>query len=191
MNSKMKTITLFFFMVFGMISTSNGQITKGNWLVGGSGSFNSTTAEGNSNGITTTSKGSSIQINPNVGYFVSDKFAVGLNPYVSFGNPEGSNNNSFGFGIGPFARYYFLKADKSINVFSHIGYNYGKGYRNSESVNDSNNFVVKAGPVLYFNDSVGLELTLDYNISNINYNSSTTDFKTFSIGLGFQIHLEK
>ncbi|MFK5108799.1 hypothetical protein ACI394_30215, partial [Klebsiella pneumoniae] len=57
---------------------SNAQITKGNWLVGGSGSLRSINTSNSSPGISTSSKRLDIIISPSIGYFIIDKFALGL-----------------------------------------------------------------------------------------------------------------
>lgn len=165
----------------------NAQITKENWLVGGNAYFNSSTIESEDrNGNSNSAKGSVVVLNPNIGYFIANNFAFGLFGTYSLSMPQQGDNVS-SYGIGPFVRYYFLKPEKTVNVLSQIGYNY------TTSSNDSkyNSFNFKAGPVIYFNSSVGLELTIDYSISKntSQFNESTS--KAFNVGFGFQIHLEK
>ena len=188
----MKTITLFFFIVFGMTLIANAQITKGNWLVGGDGSYSVQKGESTNYGTINTIKASGLILRSNIGYFLMDNLALGITPRFSFSNPEGSNNGGFGFGIGPLARYYFLKPEKKVNIFSQISYSFGYGYDNGINTSTSNGFLAKAGSAIFFNQSVALEVTL-------NYESSKTKFETGSeirgqnlnIGIGFQIHLEK
>lgn len=188
----MKTITLFFFIVFAMTTTSNAQITKSNWLVGGDGSYSVQKGEGTSNGITNVTKASGLILRSNIGYFVMDNLVLGLTPQFSFSNPEGPNNGGFGFGIGPLARYYFLKPEKKINIFSQISYFYGNGFSNGKKTSTSNGFLVKAGPAIFFNQSVALEVTLNYERSKNKYEAgSEAKFQNLNIGIGFQIHLEK
>ena len=177
MNSKMKTITLFFFIVFGMGLTANAQITKGNWMVGGTGSFTNTDVRdeiGNEIG-----NSSQVRLNPNIGYFFFDKFATGLIGQFIYGKAKNGPSNS-DYGIGPFARYYFLKSDNQINLFVDGSYVY---YSSNGSF-----YNFKAGPVLYFNNSVGLELTFGYGSTKFTGDYQLNEFR---VGLGFQIHLEK
>lgn len=185
----MKTLTLFFLIVFTTLCTVNAQITKGNWMVGGSGNFSSTKSE-NSSG--SEAKGTLFEIKPNIGYFVIDKLATGINSSIGFGNPSGSNNNSWGYSIGPFIRYYFLEIDKKINLLSQVDYSIGQGKSDFSSLDtNSSNLSIKAGPVIYFNSSVGLELLLNYDYSKSKRGSSETIGNQFNISIGFQIHLEK
>ncbi|WP_223032164.1 hypothetical protein [Hanstruepera marina] len=52
-------------------------------------------------------------------------------------------------------------------------------------------FDFKGGGVLFFNQSVGLELFLNYILSNSKSSISNSNTNSLSIGIGFQIHLEK
>lgn len=184
----MKTLTLFFFIVFTTVLTVNAQITKGNWMVGGSGNFSSSKAESNSS----VSEGTSINLFADIGYFPLDKFVVGLTPSVGYSKTKGNSDSSTGFGIGVFTRYYFLEYEKKINLFSHLEYNFFNNYTGGNKTTTSNNFIIKGGPVIYLNSSVGIELTLNYENSKFNsLNGSDSTFKNFSVGIGFQIHLEK
>lgn len=184
----MKTLTLFFFIVFTTLFTANAQITKGNWMVGGSGTFYNSKAESNSS----VSEGMGINMFANVGYFPFDKFVVGLTPSVGYSKTKGNSNSSKGFGIGVFTRYYFLEPEKRINLFSHLEYNFFSNYFGDNKTSTNNNYIIKGGPVIYLNSSVGLELTLNYENSKSNsVNGSDSTFKNFKVGVGFQIHLEK
>jgi hypothetical protein len=183
----MKTIKFTFLLTILFLTTTKAQITKGNWLVGGNAYFNSTTFESElQNGNSSSGRGSGVALNPNLGYFITNNFAFGLTGTYTLSIPQQGDNVS-SYGIGPFVRYYFLKPEKTVNVLSQIGYNY------ITSSNDSkfNSYNFRVGPVIYFNSSVGLELTIDYSISkNISQFSESTS-KAFNVGFGFQIHLEK
>lgn len=178
----MKTFKLLIAITLLNFATSNAQITKGNWLVGGTGSFYSAQLKDDSNNTNSNSIG--LEIRPNLGYFVMDKFAIGITPLIAYNKPEnGSSVTSYG--IGPYARYYLLKSDKRVNVLTHVGYSFS-GSNNSSSKSTALDF--KAGPVVYFNSSVAFEMTINYNINNLN---SSTTYNILSLGMGLQIHLEK
>jgi len=159
------------------VSTANSQITKGDWLLGGSISFSSlktsSTATGQYNQT-------NFQISPLIGYFVKDKFAVGVNPSYSFGSINYYNIRNSIIEIGPFSRYYFLHTDNIFNLFAEGSYSYGiiigKG---PGATQKSNTFSIAGGPVLYFNTSIGLEFIFAY---------STTKVR---IGIGLKFHLER
>lgn len=185
----MKTL----FLVLVLSLNLNAQITKGNWLVGGNGSFGSSTATSKDNsGNEIESKATGLQLNPNIGYFLTNKFVAGFDLSVDFANSQGQNNSNWSIGLGPFVRYYFLDNDKRINIFGETNFIYGTGLSATNKDRNSTRFGFSAGSVLFFNSSVGLELSLNYtDTKSKSDRSSDTNFKNLFVGLGFQIHLEK
>src|ERR1700750_1300278 len=95
---------------------SHAQISKGNWLIGGSVSFSSQHVyySGGPDYSTT-----NFTVNPNIGYFIMDKLAAGLDvSYVSNTTKAfGTSATSSIFGIGPFIRYYLLSAVQPAHLF--------------------------------------------------------------------------
>lgn len=177
--------TLLFFKSF-----SYSQITKNNWLVGGSGNFKSTKTEKLSDGTKAYDDRIILTISPNVGYFFYDKLAGGINLIYTYDNIFEDYQY---FGVGPFIRYYFLNSEKRINLFLQGNFNYYEGGSKTIDGNDNgvfhnSGYGFKAGSAIFLNSSVALEFSLDYNSNNLN---STLKEETFTIGLGFQIHLEK
>lgn len=186
--------TLFFLIVLSTSLTFNAQITEDNWLVGGNFKFYQSKSESTSNDFTMTHRGLGFNLSADLGYFLKDKFAIGLIPAFGYGNPEGSGNSGYGFGIGPFLRYYFLKPEKTINIFSHLEYQFNQGYRQGNKSTETQNFNIKAGPAIFFNNSVAMEVTLEYAYGKVTSFSgvrSKSKFNDFNIGIGFQIHLEQ
>lgn len=175
----------YFLLFFGLFfySTLTAQITKSNWMVGGDATFLSNKTDYG----TSVSKTTSFSINPNIGYFIIDKLAVGASVKLAyiFESNANTSNNSFNYGIGPFVRYYFLETEKPLNIFSEVSYNIER-INNIDSKIDS--FKIKAGAVYFLNNSVGIEVALNY----LNQKNNT-DIKNNAIflGVGFQIHLEK
>lgn len=184
----MKTFKLFIITTILYTISASSQITKGNWMVGGSGNFTNYKSTFESNNTEFTQTGTGINISPNLGYFVVDNFAVGTAVGFNFSNPSGANNNSHSYGISPFVRYYFRKSEKIINPFFQTSYGFGNGKNESGESNKSRGYTIKGGSAIFFNSSVALELSLNYNSSK--YNSDST-YNDFTIGIGFQIHLEK
>ncbi|MBG9377952.1 hypothetical protein I5907_17065 [Panacibacter sp. DH6] len=198
----MKNFILFILFI-SVVKNSSGQLTKNNWLVGGNGYFNST-AYNNSAGASG-QKVTNIQLTPNIGYFIADKFATGLK--LGFGSSryrvEGQNsltkNTTYSF--GPFVRYYFLPLKKQFNILIDGSYQYGieRGGGASAPIGqplnfsitqyEKNTFSISAGPVLYFNSSVGLEFLIGYSTSKYVKFSGTNN--SLLVGLGLQVHLEK
>jgi len=180
-----KATFLFFAFIF-VIKNVNSQITMGNWLVNGTASFSK--LQSSSTAITQF-KQTNFQISPSLGYFLKDKLAIGLRPSLTYGSNTVANSNTI-ISIGPFVRYYILKTHNIINLFTEgryaLGSNTGKGQTTSLKLNT---YSIAAGPVLYFNSSVGLEFIIDYSISKyIEFPGNNNEMR---FGIGFQFHLEK
>ena len=181
---KIFTIILFY------TSLSYSQITKNNWLVGGSGNFKTTKTEKLSDGTKPYDDRTIFSISPNIGYFFYDKLAGGISLSYTYDNIFEDYQY---FGVGPFVRYYFLNSEKRINIFLQGNYNYYEGGSKTVDGNDNgkfhnNGYGFKAGSAIFLNSSVAVELSLDYISNKLN---STLREETFMIGVGFQIHLEK
>lgn len=176
----MKKIKIITALTLLLAVNTNAQITKGNWMVGGSGNFYSYQLKDNYG----TNSGMGIELRPNVGFFIKDKLAIGISPLFAYSKPEnGSSVTSYG--IGPYIRYYLLKPENRVNILTHVGYACSGS---NNSIDKSTALDFKLGPAIYFNSSVALEMTLNYSLNKLN---SSTDYNIFSLGLGFQIHLEK
>ena len=111
----MKIIKLFIISVLFTL-TANSQITKGNWLMGGNASISYTKSipkQTNTYLNSAEGKTFSILLQPNIGYFVVDKFAIGLKLGVTNTYPTNQSFqiNQTQFSISPFLRYYLLKTD--------------------------------------------------------------------------------
>ena len=180
----MKIIKLLVVATLFFTLSTNAQITKGNCMVGGDANFNNSKIINDQNEII--GSGNGVRIYPNIGYFIIDKFAVGINGSFNYGKPSGGFS-SIGYGAGPFARYYFFKTDKRVNLFAEANYNYFNSKTQGFDNTNGSSYKFKSGPVIYFNSSVGLELSLNYNSEKFSNFTS----KYFTVGLGFQIHLEK
>jgi len=176
---------------------AKSQLTKNNWLVGGTGSFYTYKDYFSSSTYTSEAKYTQIDISPLIGYFVVDKLAFGLQP--TFSSIRGKVTTSGGlrtnvrrYLIGPFGRYYLLEKDKPFNILTHISYQYGIQTIDGEKEGTTNTFSALVGPVIYFNTSVGIEFLLGYNSSKVDVESAFKEIKKgFQIAVGFQIHLEK
>ena len=182
----MKKIAVLSIVILFLSFKSNGQLKKGNWLIGGNArlSFQKETI------FSSEARGFNFNISPDVGYFFIDKLAGG-SKFSLFYNKvafSGGVSKSTKFGIGPFLRYYFLNIDKRVNLFAESTYEYSHSFNSSGPMGNENVFTFSAGPVIYFNSSVGIEFTLNYELFR---REGGTSAKTFYLGIGFQIHLEK
>lgn len=179
----MKTLNSICIALLLFTITSNAQITKGNWMVGGTAFVNNTQIKNSSGNEVQSSTG--ISVNPNIGYFFFNQFVSGLNGSFGYSKTKGNSSNS-GYGIGPFVRYYFLKPEKTVNVLAEVNYNYSTDFGSSLF---TSSYAFKAGPVVYFNSSVGLEILANYQHSYFSADGLSSN--NFQLGFGFQIHLEK
>lgn len=182
-------VSCFFFI------NAKSQITQGNWMVGGSIGFSSTAYNSDAGGQ---NSGFNLNIAPDIGYFITDKFVSGIR--VGF-NKQGSKSTSSVIGtsvynsytdanFGAFLRYYFLDTEKQFNLLVDGAYQYG--FVASSPSNQSNNkhtFSINAGPVVYFNSSVGLEFLIGYTSQE--YVGFKGNNNTVQVSLGLHFHLEK
>ncbi len=170
------------------VNIINAQIEKGNWMVGGSGSYKTSTTFSK---ITNTDATLTfLRLEPTIGYFFVDNFASGLNTSFYY-NPIKDDYN-LGYGFGPFIKYYFRKSDKVINIFAQSSYLYfvdnNQNTLGGRRDFKNNSLSFKAGPVIFFNDSVALELAIEYLRTTLNKTLTVTDI---GLNIGFQIHLKK
>jgi hypothetical protein len=178
------------------VKVSSGQLTQNNWLLGGNLAY--TRYAKGSQGILR--KGSSLDASLNSGYFLIDKLAGGIRTNYEFGKskypqPDGSTNvlRQTTLGLGPFIRYYFLRVENRVNLFSDAGFLYSVNTNNTISTGRqtsnswSSSFGV--GTVVFLNTSVGIEFLLAYDhYKEIDVDSRDNQLQ-FKIGL--QFHLER
>lgn len=187
---------LFSLILITSLLNVKGQITQGNWLAGGTGKFYSFTSQYSSATYSNEASYTQIDLSPNFGYFVVDKLAFGIKPTFSSIRGEvttvgGLSTNVQRYWIGPFGRYYFLDEGKQANIVTDVSYQFGL-FNAGGQKGDLKTFSAMAGPVIFFNSSVGLELLLGYSYSKEDvegYQKETR--KGFQVSIGFQIHLEK
>ena len=193
----MKQLVLLF-SFWTLLFTAQGQLTKGIWLVGGTGGFSSTKNTYSSSAATQTSDVVNLKLSPNIGYFLLDKFAVGLRPSFAKTKAQvttvsGLSTNENRLDFGPFARYYFLDAEKQFNILADATYQYGF-YWFTPTKGNRNTFSASGGTVVFFNSSVGLELLIGYYWRKEKINDAfktTNEEKGLQMTIGFQFYLEK
>ncbi|MBO9563335.1 MAG: porin family protein [Niastella sp.] len=154
------------------------QVNKGQWLVGGNVSFEST-KQGDA-------KSTSFTFSPKGGYFFADKFAGGLRVDFESTKPKGADAAT-DLLIAPFVRYYFLPAADKVNIFADGSYGFGSSKRlgNSESLNA---FAFSAGPAIFLSPNTALEFALQYR--SLGGDAIGDDrANNFGVNIGFQIHL--
>lgn len=182
----MKQFIIILILALGLTNDASSQITKNNWMVGGSGSFSQLRSSSTSAAHI---KQTDLQIIILLGYFPADKFAIGLNPSLNYAN-NNFGSHSAHINIGPFARYYFLKSQNVVNLFIESAYSYGSIKANGAGkAQHLHTFSFLGGPVVYFNSSVGMEFTINYKkTTGVGFQGANNEFR---LGVGFQFHLEK
>lgn len=192
----------FFLVSLFLTSYSYAQLEKKTWLVGGNGSLYSYNETYTSPTYSNTAKYTNIDVSASFGYFIIDKLATGLRPtFSSFKgkvtSPGGGTTNSYKIAIGPFARYYFLNADKPFNILADVGYQLGLNQRLGalHSRGKNNTFSVMAGTEVFFNSTAGLEILFGYTQNVLSIENSADEFiykkSGFLVSIGFTLHLEK
>lgn len=128
--------------------TLNAQFSKGDRMVGASiGSVNINSGSSDVtfpsfNGYDTKNSGFDLRINPTIGWFISEKTAVGgslnINPsgqkvsYMVNGSTfQQDKSNTFNIGVGAFARNYF-SANNNFMPFGQFGFNLGISSMNTD-----------------------------------------------------------
>ncbi len=179
----MEKNTLLLFLAIAFSMTTNGQITKNNWLVGGDVAFSYSKSKPES---TVDSQAFNINLSPNVGYFFWDKLALGTRAEYTLSRYESDSGTSKfdRFLVSPFARYYFLNIDKLVNPFLESSYRFSL-----IGENNSQEFSAKGGVAIFLNSSVAFEASLNY-LNSISKNTYVGDH-TLLLGFGIQVHLEK
>lgn len=185
---KKKILLLFTCFIY---TSSFAQLEKGNWLVGGSGSFSSAKY----NYGTSNSKLTNLNLSPSIGYFFVDKLAGGVKPVYTYlintDNSGFSNNSEINeLGVGAFLSYYLLKKTEPFNFFTQVGYGYKwRKASNTNKEDSQDSYEITGGPVYFINQSIGINLFLGYSINNLR--NVEYKEKRFFTGIGFQIHLTK
>jgi hypothetical protein len=165
------------------------QLDKKTWLIGGTVSYSH--AKYNTGVYNSMQEQYEFNISPLAGYFFTDKLACGIITSINGigAKAQGTTiwNKYSNINLGPFARYYLLKKEKVVNILA--GGYYQLGAEGSSNGLNKKTLAFLAGPVLYFNSSVGLELLvshLTYWYKNVNASDNKIQFS-----LGLQIHLQK
>lgn len=162
------------------VNTVIAQVSRGQWLAGGQISYASRTQD-IPNGDDHTVK--TFSIAPGAGYFIVNKLALGARFNTTITKvPNGGNNTYVG---APFLRYYLLNKYARVNFLLDGSYTLGT-FKSSAIERKMEGYTAMAGPVIFLNERVGLEITLSYNAEKT---EGGHWFKTTKAGFGLQVHL--
>lgn len=190
----MKLFILLFFAAF--TTKAYSQLNKKTWLVGGNAKFYSYNSDYSSSTYNSTAKYTQIDLSAPIGYFVADKVVFGVKP-TFFSNKGkvtsagGGSTNVQRYLVGPYGRYYILDKERQYNIVSEASYQFG--FFGGKLIDGNlSTFSASAGPVIYFNTTVGIEFLLGYSYSKEDVKGGNKEVrKGLQIGIGLQIHLEK
>ena len=186
----------FFLFAFAFFSLKSfGQLDKKTWLVGGNGRFQSYTIKDRPPYEYNNGKYKEINVAANVGYFLKDKFALGLRTSydklkINYDIANGKSNGDW-LSFGPFGRYYFLEKEKSFNLLIDCGYQFGSFIDLSKKTSSSNTLAIMGGAELFFNSTAGLEVLLGYYNKTEKFSDGNKRKSGFQVSIGFQLHLIK
>lgn len=172
------------FLVFNVLMASStfsySQLQKGSFLIGGTATytdyskfFNYTRTE--------------VEVAPNIGYFLFDKFALGLRSGFTIINSEYHSQDQTTYLLSPYLRYYILSPDRPFNIMvqTHYQNQFSKSY-------NSNEFGVSGGLIVFLSDNIALEFLLGYTKQkSYNENINSLNINSFKSGISFQIHLNR
>lgn len=184
----MKLSNIIIILILSISSTVHAQISKRNWMMGGNGSFSSSERYPVQSRI----QGAKIKeliISGRLGYFFVDKFVAGAAVKYYKYDRRGDNVSNLNYGL--YSRYYILNKEKVVNIFAEGGYYLGRISFNNAKDNDFQyGYSVSAGPSVFFNQSVAMELGVEYSSSRFT-GVSNDRLNALNVFLGFQIFLEK
>ena len=164
-------MTAFALISLGVVA----QIPKGTTMVGGT------------LGFITGKENSQFNLDPNVGFFVANNFALG--GFLSYSQRNLGDTRITDFGFGPFARYYF--GTTSTKPFFVTEFDFLTAKTRTGEVRTSTNgygFLIGLGFAAFINDVVAIEGITGYNYSNYKNSEGSGGF---AMRFGFQIYLNK
>lgn len=152
---------------------------KGNIILEGGLNFGSSTED---DGAFET-KTSEFNFSPKAGYFINDKFAVGVELAVGSGKVEETfegqsvEDKSNSFGAGVFARYYFLDLGKRFKTFAEAGVGFGSTTTEFEGGDEVKEGGFGIGVDLGINYFVTENFAIVFGLADVlSYSSTTTEF---------------
>lgn len=164
---------------FAFCGILSAQVTKGNFLAGGSVSFQSTKYSDGDGSVGV------FQFMPDAGYFFADRIAIGLR--ASYTNVSDDGDDYSDLLVGPFARYYFLPAPRKTNIFLEASFLFGSEKYEGFDSEGKTQFGFSAGPAFFLNPHVAVETALHWQ--SLKYEDDDGSYNTFGISVGFQVHL--
>jgi hypothetical protein len=170
----MRKIYLTLAWVLAVIVTQ-AQTEQGDWMVGGS--FQLNTSDNNTQ----------IALTPSAGYFIINNLAIGGNVIIDYS--KAGDNKRTDFGIGPFVRYYFTRAN--VRPILHGSLNFISSRNKSPLFSNTENginYFLGGGAAIFITEQVSIDGLMGYA------HSKYSDFDGsggFALTIGFQIYILK
>lgn len=160
--------------------------SKGNIMLEGNLGFSSGTTTNSVSGVDTNeTKGSSLDFNPKVGYFLSDKVALGIelgigstkSEVTTFGPTVTNENKSNSFDGGVFARYYFLNLGERFKTYAEAGLGFGSEKFETNGVETRKDSSIDFGVDLGINYFLTNRFAINFGLTNLlGFSSSKSEF---------------
>lgn len=150
-----------------------------------------TTLVGGSLNLQTTSNNSTFSINPNLGFFPANNFAIGANVVLNFSKLDSLKTNTIG--LGPYVRYYFGKTQTKPFVTTEVNFLHRsiKNTAVASKLDEKSNgvgFLLGLGFAAFVNDMVAVEGLTGYNYSKFNASPGSSGF---AMRFGFQLYFNR
>jgi len=136
-------------------------------------------------------KTNSFNVSPKFGYFLSEDLAIGGRLSFSSNKEEVGGTDTVdgsGFGVGAFARYYFLDLGERFKTYTEFGIGYDS---NKDKIADLTENTIGAGLDLGINYFVTEKIALTFGLKNVlSFSSSKYDadgaeaVSNFNLGFG-------
>jgi len=191
--------TILLAVFLGTAIKTNAQTEKGKTLIGGESkleysTYNASWETNNNSG--SNGKTRNLDITPQIGRFIANNFAVGLEiPYSRSKEIDGDDSyTTYSLLVMPFMRYYFGKTKIKPYLHGAIGPGWGKSKSvfsigpDYETSFHLTGYEAGGGLGIFINEHVSLDLSLGYGHNASKYtDSSNTDRKDIVKGIDANI----
>ena len=196
----LKVISIGFVLMF-FVFALNGQTEKGSVLLGGENILDFTSRKDDDN-----DKRTFAELSPQIGFFVVDGLAVGVEIPMSHSSRKSENGSSNAYtslAVSPFLRYYFGTSHIKPYLHGEAGFGSGKtkiiwspGLGGTPPPHQSSSrmflYEIGGGFGIFLNDKVSLDFGIRYTSQSISTNSFDDSINkdiTNELGLGIGIVL--
>lgn len=188
----MRKLILVFIIVAANLNSAEAQTAAKSFTVGGNISYRNVKDRYNNGNDEVTTTFSFI---PNVGFFVMDGLAIGVNAGISstsYQDPYGGDKiKSSSLVVGPFARYYKYTSNENLAFFAQLSAlvsssKFGAYVETNEVESSSFDLALSPGFAYFFNSRWSAELTfrgIGYTSADPNKNVDDDKIKTLDFGI--------